>query len=382
METEATHRIKINMAEVELHLPVKQNRSAFRVSSVSQNTNHDPSSNMSLISQFLQQTVYLGASENVGFQGTVTPFPAFNPAGDAAVLDKAIKTKGVDEDTIIEVLVKRTNEQRQQIKAAYQKAAGKPLDVALKAALKGELEDVVLALLCTPAQYDAHELKLAMKGLGTDEDTLVEILASRTNKEIRDLKNAYKEAFKKDLEADIKSDTSGHFRDGLLALCKAARSEDPNVNAELADKDARDLYEAGEKRKGTDCGVFINILISRSAPQLRKVFDCYSKYSKVDVAKAIDLELKGDIENLLISVVKCAGSKPAYFAEKLNLAMKGSGYKAKILTRIMVSRSEIDMVQIKKEYKTKYGKTLYKDILDDTKGDYEKILLALCGSDQ
>lgn len=31
------------------------------------------------------------------------------------------------------------------------------------------------------------------QGLGTDEDTLVEILASRTNKEIREIKQAYKE---------------------------------------------------------------------------------------------------------------------------------------------------------------------------------------------
>ncbi|MCI4392472.1 hypothetical protein PGIGA_G00146280 [Pangasianodon gigas] len=337
---------------------------------------------MAFIGEFLKQTVYLGVPDDIGFQGTVTPFLQFNPAGDVAVLDKAIKTKGVDEDTIIEVLVKRTNDQRQQIKAAYQKTTGKALDVALKGALKGELEEVVLALLRTPAQYDAQQLKLAMKGLGTDEDTLIEILASRTNKEIRDLKMAYKEEFKKELEADIKSDTSGHFCEGLLALCKATRSEDRTVQADLADKDARDLYEAGEKRKGTDCSVFINILTSRSAPHLRKVFECYSKYSKVDVAKAIDLELKGDIESLLVAVVKCAGSKPAYFAEKLNLAMKGSGYKGKILTRIMVSRSEIDMVQIKNEYKKKYGKTLYRDILDDTKGDYEKILLALCGSDQ
>lgn len=39
----------------------------------------------------------------------------------------------------------------------------KPLETALKNALKGDLEDVVLALLKTPAQYDAHQLKLAMK---------------------------------------------------------------------------------------------------------------------------------------------------------------------------------------------------------------------------
>lgn len=96
---------------------------------------------------------------------------------------------GVDENTIIEILVKRSNEQRQQIKEAYQQATGKvigikqrahlkctqdhmtslcifslqPLEAALKNALKGDLEEVVLALLKTPAQYDAQQLKLAMK---------------------------------------------------------------------------------------------------------------------------------------------------------------------------------------------------------------------------
>uniref|UniRef100_A0A672N5X1 Annexin n=1 Tax=Sinocyclocheilus grahami TaxID=75366 RepID=A0A672N5X1_SINGR len=298
----------------------------------------------------------------IGGQGTVRPFAQFNAAADAGVLDKAIKTKGVDEATIIETLVRRSNAQRQQIKAAYQQVNGKPLDVALKAALKGELEEVVLGLLMTPAQYDSFLLKSAMKGLGTDEDTLVEILASRTNKEIREIKQVFKQG-----------NISASYH-------PATRSEDKIVQEDLADKDARALYEAGEKRKGTDCGVFIDILTSRNACHLRKVFQLYSKYSKVDVAKAIDLELKGDIENCLISVVKCAGNKPAFFVEKLNQAMKGSGYKGKILTRILVSRSEIDLAKIKQEYQSKFGKSLYQDIQDDTKGDYETILLALCGN--
>uniref|UniRef100_A0A8C1R161 Annexin n=1 Tax=Cyprinus carpio TaxID=7962 RepID=A0A8C1R161_CYPCA len=233
-------------------------------------------------------------------QGTVKPFAQFDAAMDAGVLDKAIKAKGVDELTIIETLVRRSNAQRQQIKAAYQQTVGKPLDVALKAALKGELEEVVLGLLMTPAQYDSFLLHGAMKGLGTDEETLVEILASRTNKEIQEIKQVFKQEYKKDLEAAIKSETSGDFRNALLALCKATRSEDKVVQEELADKDARALYEAGEKRKGTDCGVFIDILTSRNACHLRRVFQLYSKYSKVDVAKAIDLELKGDIETCLI----------------------------------------------------------------------------------
>ncbi|XP_051978396.1 annexin A1-like [Xyrauchen texanus] len=338
---------------------------------------------MSFVSSFLEQLAYQGMQDVQDVtegQGTVRPFAQFNAAADVAVLEKAIKAKGVDEATIIETLVRRSNAQRQQIKAAYQKASGKPLDVAIKAALKGELEDVVLSLLMPPAQYDAFQLKHAMKGLGTDEDTLTEILASRTNKEIRQIKETYKQDYKNDLENDIKSETSGDFSNVLLSLCKAARSEDRIVQDDLADKDARALYEAGEKRKGTDSSVFIDILTTRSAPHLRKVFQLYSKYSKVDVAKAIDLEMKGDVENCLIAVVKCAGSKPAFFAEKINLAMKGSGYKGKILTRILVSRSEVDLDKIKQEYQKKFSKSLYQDIQDDTKGDYEKILLALCGN--
>uniref|UniRef100_A0A8C4DTZ8 Annexin n=1 Tax=Dicentrarchus labrax TaxID=13489 RepID=A0A8C4DTZ8_DICLA len=306
-------------------------------------------------------------------EGTVTAAANFSPNGDAAILDKAIKAKGVDENTIIEILVKRSNEQRQQIKEAYQQASGKSLESALKNALKGDLEDVVLALLKTPAQYDAQQLKLAMKGLGTDEDTLIEILASRNNREILEIKRVYKEEYKKDLEDDIRSDTGGDFRTALLELCKAGRTE--GVCEQLIDSDARALYEAGEGRKGKDSSVFIDILLSRSAAHLRKVFERYSKYSKVDVAKAIDLEMKGDIESCLTAVGKGTNFN-SYF-------IKGPGWTRKaILTRIMVSRSEIDMERIKDEYKKNYGKILYQDILDDTKGDYEKILLALCGDEK
>lgn len=38
-----------------------------------------------------------------------------------------------------------------------------PLEEALKSALKSDFEDVVLGLLMSPAQYDAHALKQALK---------------------------------------------------------------------------------------------------------------------------------------------------------------------------------------------------------------------------
>ncbi|XP_040273008.1 annexin A1-like [Bufo bufo] len=342
---------------------------------------------MSFMQEFLAQAKFLedgGPAQCTAEESgpSLKATSGYNPASDAANLEKAIKAKGVDEGTIIDILTKRTNHERQQIKAAYQQQTGKSLDDAMKKALKSNLEEVVLGLLKTPAQFDAHCLKNAVKGLGTDENTLIEILVSRTNHEVREINKVYKEEFKKELAKDVASDTSGDFQKALLALIKGERSDSTVVNEEQVDNDARALYEAGEKRKGTDVSTFITILTSRSYPHLCQVFGRYSRYSKNDMAKALDLELKGDIENCLISLVKCIISKPSYFAEKFFLAMKGSGTKHKDLIRLLVSRSEIDLKEVKTYYKRIYGKSLRQAIMEEKlKGDYETIVLALCGPD-
>ncbi|XP_067296083.1 annexin A1-like [Pseudorasbora parva] len=315
-----------------------------------------------------------------GYLGTVKPDPNFNAQNDAAKLKKAIETKGVDEATIVEVLAKRSNAQRQQIKAAYQQSTGKPLADALKKALKSDFEEVALALLMTPPEYDAFEMKRAIKGLGTNEVVLNEILGTRSNKEIAALKNTFKEVYGEMLEENIKSEVSGYLETTLVSLCKATRSEDRNIDEGQAKSDAKALFEAGENRIGTVCSVLIDILTNRSETQLCKIFQYYGQLSKDGFAKDLEGELHGNFEDCLMTLVKSAVNKPAYFAERLHLAMKGLGTNTDTLTRIIVSRSEIDLLKIIQEYKRLYGKTLQEDILKETSGDYEKILLAICGT--
>nr|7QQL_A Chain A, Gamma-2-syntrophin,Annexin A2 [Homo sapiens]7QQL_B Chain B, Gamma-2-syntrophin,Annexin A2 [Homo sapiens]7QQL_C Chain C, Gamma-2-syntrophin,Annexin A2 [Homo sapiens] len=306
----------------------------------------------------------------------------FDAERDALNIETAIKTKGVDEVTIVNILTNRSNEQRQDIAFAYQRRTKKELASALKSALSGHLETVILGLLKTPAQYDASELKASMKGLGTDEDSLIEIICSRTNQELQEINRVYKEMYKTDLEKDIISDTSGDFRKLMVALAKGRRAEDGSViDYELIDQDARDLYDAGVKRKGTDVPKWISIMTERSVPHLQKVFDRYKSYSPYDMLESIRKEVKGDLENAFLNLVQCIQNKPLYFADRLYDSMKGKGTRDKVLIRIMVSRSEVDMLKIRSEFKRKYGKSLYYYIQQDTKGDYQKALLYLCGGD-
>lgn len=290
-----------------------------------------------------------------------------------------MKGFGTDENAIIELLGNRSNKQRVPMVAAYKTTYGKDLFHDLKSELTGNFEKLVLAMLLKPSHFDAAECREAIKGAGTDEACLIEILSSRSNEEIREINKIYKDEYGKNLEDAISSDTSGHFRRLLISLCQGNRDERETVDISMAKQDAQKLYAAGENKVGTDESQFNAILCARSKPHLRAVFQEYQQMCGRDIEKSICREMSGNVESGMVAVVKCIKNTPAYFAERLHKAMKGAGTKDTTLIRIMVSRSEVDMLDIRQEYLKAYGKSLYTDISGDTSGDYKKLLLKLCG---
>ncbi|XP_075060075.1 annexin A3 [Mixophyes fleayi] len=317
----------------------------------------------------------------VGGRGAVKDFPGFSAGRDADAVRKAIQGLGTDEDSLTNILTQRSNAQRQLIAKGYEEACGKKLKDDLKGDLSGNFEHLLVSLTLPPAVFDAKQLKKAMKGSGTTESILIEILASRTSKQIKEVGDAFYTVYGKSLGDDISSETSGDFRKALLFLANARRDESSKVDEHLAKKDAEVLYNAGEKKWGTDEDKFIEVLCLRSFPQLRLTFDHYKSICNKTIEESIEGEISGHLEDLLIAIVKCARNTPAFFAERLRKAIKGAGTDEYTLTRIMVTRSEIDLLDIRAEYKKLAGESLLSAVKSDTSGDYEAALVKLCGGD-
>ncbi|XP_068684026.1 uncharacterized protein [Montipora foliosa] len=313
------------------------------------------------------------------FHGTLKPANNFDPGKDAEALRKAMEGSGSDKDTIVAILGARTNKQRQEIASSYQQKYSKNLTEDLKSELSGKFEDVMVTLMMVPQSYDAVSLHDAMSGFGTDEQVLIEILSSRSYEEIQMIRTVYTEIYSgKEVVKKIKEDTSGDFRTTLLNLIEKNRDSSQKVNTELASEDAKKLYNAGEAKKGTDKAVFVEVLTTRNYAQLRATFDAYKKISKKDVTDYIEHQISGDLRTALKAIVRCAENPPLYFAEVLEKALDKSN--SKTVTRIFVSRAEVDLAQIKIEYEKKTGQYLRDVVVKKMKGDLEKILLQLLGS--
>uniref|UniRef100_A0A0N5AX43 Annexin n=1 Tax=Syphacia muris TaxID=451379 RepID=A0A0N5AX43_9BILA len=308
---------------------------------------------------------------------TIRPHPSFNANSDAETLHKAMKGFGCSKGKIVDVLCARSNSQRQQIATTFKAMYGKDLRNELESELSGDFEDLILGLMEPPAVYDAHQLHKAIAQLGTKESVLIEIMCSRTNSQINEIKQAYKHKYGNDLERDVVGDTSGYFQRLLVSMCAAGRDESMRTDQLKANQDAHSLRKAGEQRLGTDETCFNAILAAQNYAQLRLVFQEYQKITGHPIEKAIEAEFSGDIKDGLLAVVACVQNRHAYFAKLLYESMVGLGTRDTDLIRLIVTRSEIDLADVKREFQTMYKKSLVSMIKDDCSGAYKDGLVAI-----
>lgn len=181
------------------------------------------------------------------------------------------------------------------------------------------------------------------------------------------------------LENSIQSETSGYFARLLTSLCNAGRDESTHVDPAQAAQDAQALYAAGEGRMGTDETTFNMIMCRRNFAQIKLICQEYEKLTGHTLESAIKREFSGDIEDGLVALVRCCNDRAEFFARRLHKAMSGFGTNDDQLIRLLVTRADIDLQDIKVAFERKYNKSLRSWIKGEASGYYEKALLAIIG---
>ncbi|XP_010620837.1 anthrax toxin receptor-like isoform X1 [Fukomys damarensis] len=222
---------------------------------------------------------------------------------------------------------------------------------------------------------DAETLYKAMKGIGTNEQAIIDVLTKRNNAQRQQIAKSFKAQFGKDLTESLKSELSGKFERLIVALMY------PPYKYE-----AKELHDAMEGL-GTKEGVIIEILASRTKHQLQEIMKAYEE----DYGSSLEEDIQGDTSGYLERILVCLlqGNRddisgyvdPALAvqdAQDLYAAgEKISGTDEMKFITILCTRSATHLMRVFKEYENIANKSIEDSIKSETHGSLEEAMLTV-----
>ncbi|GFS46779.1 annexin 1 [Actinidia rufa] len=299
-------------------------------------------------------------------------------AEDCEQLRKAFSGWGTNEELIISILAHRNAAQRKSIRQTYAETYKEDLLKVLDKELTNDFERVVKLWTLDPAERDAFLANEATKKWTSSNQVLVEIACARSPQELLLARQAYHARFKKSLEEDVAHHTTGDFRKLLVPLVSSYRYDGDEANMTLAKTEAKILHE-NILKKAYSHEDLIRILATRSKAQINATLNRYKNEFGQDINKDLKADPKDEFLAILRATVKCLTCPEKYFGKVLRLAINKRGTDEDGLTRVVVTRAEVDMQVIKEVFYKRNTVPLDHAIAKDTRGDYEKMLLALTG---
>lgn len=293
---------------------------------------------------------------------------------------KAMKGFGTKEGPLIQALAKVAPDQISALKQQYQSRHHRHLENDVASEVSGYFEMCLLSILRGPLQQDVWCLNKALKGAGTHEELLDEILIGRSNADINAIKTVYQREYRRSLEKDVKDDLSAKTERMYSMILAGTRQEDSApVLPQAIDADVSEIHRATEARVGAEQLTVCSILTNRSPGQIRAIAQAYERRYRRPLEKVLISEFSGHMEDALVQMVR-AGADPA-MRDAINLehSMAGAGTKDEMLI-IRVTKIHWNphhLHNVKGAYKVRYGKDLISRIKGETSGDYEKALVAM-----
>lgn len=133
-----------------------------------------------------------------------------------------------------------------------------------------------------------------MKGFGTDEKMLIQVLSKLDPLQMAAVRSTYSNHIGRDLYKDIKSETSGYLRQGLLSIVDGPLMHDVNS--------VRDSLEGA----GTKEWLLNEVALGRSNADLNAIKNAYNHTFKRVLASDIESDLSFKTAGLFKSVLQAA----------------------------------------------------------------------------
>ncbi|CAL8124620.1 unnamed protein product [Orchesella dallaii] len=321
---------------------------------------------------------------------TIITYSPFNASVDAAILRSAMNQVGTDEQKIISIVTKRTLKQRLQIISEYDKRFKMKLETELKMEVGGNLFELLHALFQTKPAFYAESIHKAVSRFGPDDQALIDqIFCCLETFKIDKVGQDYKKQYSRDLKVDVKKDVSGDYATLLEALIQGKRrnstSFHKNVNNSI--KIAKELVKTGRKGSGIWLGSEVNPIIKTfsecSYKELAEISNEYLKLTNRPLATLFKSKSTGNFQSLLLKILSYAESPINHFALILKSALEQTPnvnlykdiHRCRAVIRVLVTRSEVDLMDIEERYSVTANKSLAADVKAATVSYFQKACL-------
>ena len=282
--------------------------------------------------------------------------------------------KKKNEEAIYDLITKTSLSDRISISRYYRGAFNSSLFSDIQSKIGGDFGYLAAQMFLSPIEFCLHHLKL---GLKKDFETVLEILTSKTNDELKGIEKVYKLDTGNDLRNDIMKEYKGVIGKNLVLMFDTIRSNNSRLRKNECERLAKLLVEKEPKLWVEDEKIFKDIFLMKSPEELVLIARYYFNITGNNLAEVADKKLK-DKNQLLIKEILFNNIMPhELFAEKIYTSMKGIGTNEEKLSRALVSRCEIDMPLIREMYEYKYKTPMKEDIIGDNSGMYQKLCIFL-----
>jgi annexin A7/11 len=273
-------------------------------------------------------------------------------------------------------ITRKTHKERMRLRQVYKQKFDKDLMSDLKSSFAGIYLKIILGLFTDPVEFDIDYIYKCLKE-DTSYNILIEIFASRPDWYLNKIKNLYARKYKIDLEDEIKKGTLDDFKNLLLQILQCKRSTNQAPDLDLCKQLAED-FEREESEILTLDSSINSIFIQSSPQELIIISKEYNKSTQKLITETIDNNFKGDVKKLLNSILLAKISPSEFYANLICDAINESEFDE--CARLIVTRAEIDLDQIKKYYKKLFRNDIIEDLGSKDSSEYTNLLKAICNS--